>query len=210
MRRFATALTPLRRVFGASQPCSTRFSINSGARAFSTPPANDGVTIEGVAIEEEEGSVILGNEESSIEMNEDGDVEVIEPIFDEFDRAYGTGRRKTGVARVWIKEGSGQFIINNKTLHEYFQPQQRRDCAEAFHHAGQAGMFDVWCTVKGGGVTGQAGAIRLGTARALTAIKPHLRPTLSKAGYLSRDPRRVERKKPGQAKARKKFQWVKR
>lgn len=100
--------------------------------------------------------------------------------------------------------------MNGKLLHEYFQPVQRRECTQALHIAGLAGMYDVWCTVKGGGMTGQAGAIRLGTARALKAMQPELRLVLSRAGMLTRDPRMVERKKPGQKKARKKFQWVKR
>jgi len=145
------------------------------------------------------------------EVEESGDnVGVEEAIYDEFGRGYGTGRRKTGVARVWVKEGSGQFTVNNKGLHEYFQPMQRKDCLEAFHRMDMAGQYDVWCTVQGGGVTGQSGAIRLGTARALQKLQPQLRLPLSRAGLLTRDPRRVERKKPGQKKARKKFQWVKR
>lgn len=132
------------------------------------------------------------------------------PVIDEQGRAYGTGRRKTSVARVWIKEGSGQFIVNHKSFVDYFQPVQREHTLSAFLASRTAGAFDVWCTVKGGGMSGQAGAVRLGISRALEAFNPSLRPSLKAAGMLTRDSRRVERKKPGQKKARKKFQWVKR
>ena len=132
------------------------------------------------------------------------------PEIDEKGRSYGTGRRKTSVARVWVKEGTGAITVNNRRFVDYFQPLQRFDIVDVFVASGTAGKFDVWCTVKGGGVTGQAGAVRLGIARALEKYSPDLRPALSSAAMLTRDPRRVERKKPGQRKARKKFQWVKR
>lgn len=132
------------------------------------------------------------------------------PEIDEKGRSYGTGRRKTSVARVWVKEGTGAITVNDRRFVEYFQPLQRFDIVDVFVASGTAGKFDVWCTVKGGGVTGQAGAVRLGIARALEKYSPDLRPALSSAAMLTRDPRRVERKKPGQKKARKKFQWVKR
>ena len=132
------------------------------------------------------------------------------PVIDEKGRSYGTGRRKTSVARVWIKEGTGSIKVNDRRFVDYFQPLQRFDIVDVFTASGTAGKFDVWCTVKGGGVTGQAGAVRLGIARALEQISPDLRPSLSAAAMLTRDPRRVERKKPGQKKARKKVQWVKR
>ena len=129
-----------------------------------------------------------------------------QPVIDEFGRAYGTGRRKTSVARVWVKDGSGVFIVNDKEFVDFFQPLQRIHVLEAFQASKTAGLFDVWCTVKGGGISGQAGAVRLGVSRALEAFNPTLRPSLSRAGMLTRDSRRVERKKPGQKKARKKFQ----
>ena len=132
------------------------------------------------------------------------------PIIDELGRSYGTGRRKTSVARVWIKDGSGQFIVNDKQFIDVFQPVQREHILEAFLASNTAGLFDIWCTVKGGGINGQAGAVRLGISRALQNFDPSLRPPLKSAGLLTRDSRRVERKKPGQKKARKKFQWVKR
>ena len=133
-------------------------------------------------------------------------------VLDEFGRAYGTGRRKSSVARVWIKEGSGQFVVNDKNFAEYFQPIQREHALGAFIASKTAGLFDTFCTVKGGGISGQAGAVRLGIARALEAYNPQYRILLRQGeeNMLTRDSRRVERQKPGQAGARKKFQWVKR
>ncbi|CAI5742344.1 unnamed protein product [Peronospora destructor] len=130
-------------------------------------------------------------------------------------RAYGTGRRKTSVARVWIKPAAQAFTgcirVNKKDLVDYFvRDTHREDVLQPFSVVEQIGGFDVYCTVKGGGMTGQAGAVRHGIARALENSNPELRPALKKAGLLTRDPRMVERKKAGQAKARKKFQWVKR
>ena len=129
---------------------------------------------------------------------------------DEFGRAYGTGRRKTSVARVWIKEGSGQIVVNDKSFIDYFQPIQRDHALGAFVASKTAGLFDTFCTVKGGGISGQAGAVRLGISRALEVVDPSYRVLLRKEDMLTRDSRRVERKKPGQKKARKQFQWVKR
>ncbi|CAI5720956.1 hypothetical protein KXD40_005993 [Peronospora effusa] len=130
-------------------------------------------------------------------------------------RAYGTGRRKTSVARVWIKPAAQPFTgcikVNKKDLVDYFvRDTHREDVLQPFSVVEQIGGFDVYCTVKGGGMTGQAGAVRHGIARALENFNPELRPALKKAGLLTRDSRMVERKKAGQAKARKKFQWVKR
>jgi small subunit ribosomal protein S9 len=142
--------------------------------------------------------------------NNDNNTKLRVPIIDELGRSYGTGRRKTSVARVWIKDGSGQFIVNDKQFIDVFQPVQREHILEAFLASNTAGFYDVWCTVKGGGINGQAGAVRLGISRALQNYDPALRPPLKAAGLLTRDSRRVERKKPGQKKARKKFQWVKR
>jgi small subunit ribosomal protein S9 len=114
------------------------------------------------------------------------------------------------VARVWVYPGSGQIIVNDKNWTDYFQPLQRVEIMRPFLVAGTAGTFDVWCTVKGGGMTGQAGAVTLGISRAMQAFDPTIRSLLKPAGLLTRDARRVERKKPGQLKARKKFTWVKR
>ena len=126
-------------------------------------------------------------------------------------RAYATGRRKAAVARVWVRPGSGKVWINGGPLDATFAALARRgDVLAPFAVTGTIGQFDVRATVVGGGATGQAQAIRHGLARALQAWDPALRPPLKAAGLLTRDPRVVERKKPGKAKARKSFQWVKR
>mmetsp|Transcript_374 Transcript_374/g.685 ORF Transcript_374/g.685 Transcript_374/m.685 type:complete len:220 (-) Transcript_374:201-860(-) len=130
--------------------------------------------------------------------------------IDKFGAAYGTGRRKTAVARVWIKQGVGQFIVNRKNFAEYFQSGARMHALEPFLATDTAGLFDVWCTVKGGGRMGQAGAVRHGISRAIEAFEPLFKPILKKHKLLTRDSRMVERKKAGFKKARKRKQWVKR
>ncbi|XP_028757959.1 30S ribosomal protein S9, mitochondrial-like, partial [Neltuma alba] len=130
---------------------------------------------------------------------------------DEKGRAYGTGRRKCSVARVWVQPGDGKFIVNDKEFDVCFPMlEHRATLLRPFSETKTLGLWDVDCTVKGGGVSGQVGAIRLGISRALQCWEPDLRPALRSAGFLTRDPRVVERKKPGKAKARKSFQWVKR
>ncbi|KAL2556089.1 28S ribosomal protein S9 [Forsythia ovata] len=130
---------------------------------------------------------------------------------DDKGRAYGTGRRKCSIARVWIQPGEGKFVVNDKEFDVYFPMLDHRAALlRPFSETKTLGIWDVSCTVKGGGVTGQVGAIRLGISRALQNWEPGLRPPLRDAGFLTRDPRVVERKKPGKAKARKSFQWVKR
>ncbi|GER46674.1 30S ribosomal protein S9 [Striga asiatica] len=126
-------------------------------------------------------------------------------------RAYGTGRRKCSIARVWIQPGEGKFSVNDKEFDVYFPMiDHRATLLRPFSETKTLGMWDVNCTVKGGGTSGQVGAIRLGISRALQNWEPEFRPPLKQAGFLTRDPRVVERKKPGKAKARKSFQWVKR
>jgi small subunit ribosomal protein S9 len=126
-------------------------------------------------------------------------------------RAYATGRRKTSAARVWVKPGDGDFSVNGMPLADYFPRMAHRvQCMQPLVAAQASGAFDVWLTVKGGGVSGQAGAVRHGLANALARYDPFLRPVLRKLGLIQRDPRMVERKKTGQKKARRKFQWVKR
>ncbi|XP_051137913.1 30S ribosomal protein S9, mitochondrial [Andrographis paniculata] len=126
-------------------------------------------------------------------------------------RAYGTGRRKCSIARVWIQPGDGKFMVNDKEFDVYFPMlDQRAALLRPFSETKTLGMWDVNCTVKGGGTSGQVGAIRLGVSRALQNWEPGFRPPLKEAGFLTRDSRVVERKKPGKAKARKSFQWVKR
>ncbi|KAK9061210.1 hypothetical protein SSX86_018390 [Deinandra increscens subsp. villosa] len=127
-------------------------------------------------------------------------------------RAYGTGKRKCSIARVWIEPGEGKFVINDKQFDVYFPMlDQRAALLRPLSETKTLGLLDVSCTVKGGGITGQIGAIRLGMSRALQNWAPdQFRPPLKEAGFLTRDSRIVERKKPGKPKARKSFQWVKR
>ncbi|KAK9994546.1 hypothetical protein SO802_024249 [Lithocarpus litseifolius] len=130
---------------------------------------------------------------------------------DEKGRAYGTGRRKCSIARVFLQPGDGKFVVNDKEFDVYFPMLDHRAALlRPFSETKTLGLWDVNCTVKGGGVSGQVGAIRLGISRALQNWEPDLRPALRDAGFLTRDSRVVERKKPGKAKARKSFQWVKR
>ncbi len=134
-----------------------------------------------------------------------------EPKIDAQGRAYATGRRKDAVARVWIKPGSGKVTVNGRDQQEYFaRPVLRMILEQPFEVADRKDQFDVVCTVKGGGLSGQAGAVRLGITRALVNFEPTLRPPLKAAGYLTRDSRVVERKKYGKKKARRSFQFSKR
>lgn len=140
-------------------------------------------------------------------------VEVIvrEPQIDELGRSYSTGRRKNAIARVWVKRGSGKIIINGKDHSVYFaRPVLRMVINQPMQVTGRETEFDVIATVKGGGLSGQAGAVRHGIATALTRFEPALRPVLKPYGYLTRDSRVVERKKYGRAKARRSFQFSKR
>lgn len=139
------------------------------------------------------------------------DIEVQTPKLDKQGRAYGTGRRKDAVARVWVKRGKGQIIVNGKSLEQYFaRPVLRMIINQPFVTVKEENKFDLTITVKGGGLSGQAGAVRHGIARALDNYDPSLRPALRKAGFLTRDSRVVERKKYGKAKARRSFQFSKR
>ncbi|OYZ18413.1 MAG: 30S ribosomal protein S9 [Bdellovibrio sp. 28-41-41] len=124
---------------------------------------------------------------------------------------YATGRRKTSTARVFLKPGKGTFTVNGEKLEEYMtRLQSRMVVMQPFDLLLQSGKFDAKITVAGGGEAGQAGAIRLGISRALQAFNPEFRATLKKAGYLTRDPRMVERKKYGKSGARKRYQYSKR
>ena len=134
-----------------------------------------------------------------------------EPIRDELGRSYATGKRKDAVARVWIKPGSGKMVVNGKEYAAYFaRPVLQMILRQPFQVAGVEGEFDVFATVKGGGLSGQAGAVRHGISKALQLYEPSLRGALKAAGFLTRDSRVVERKKFGKAKARKSFQFSKR
>lgn len=134
-----------------------------------------------------------------------------EPVRDELGRAYATGKRKDAVARVWIKPGSGKVTVNGKEMDAYFaRPVLQMILRQPFQVAGVEGEFDVMATVKGGGLSGQAGAVKHGISKALQLYEPSLRGALKAAGFLTRDSRVVERKKYGKAKARKSFQFSKR
>src|ERR687897_3058241 len=133
------------------------------------------------------------------------------PKIDAQGRAYATGRRKDAVARVWVKPGAGRVTVNGRDIETYFaRPVLRMIINQPFVAASRVQQFDIVCTVKGGGLSGQAGALRHGVSRALVAYDPMLRPALKAGGYLTRDSRRVERKKYGKRKARRSFQFSKR
>ncbi|MCR8726439.1 30S ribosomal protein S9 [Frigidibacter sp. ROC022] len=134
-----------------------------------------------------------------------------EPMRDAQGRAYATGKRKDAVARVWIKPGKGKVVVNGKEMSEYFaRPVLQMILRQPFTVAGVEGQFDVTATVAGGGLSGQAGAVKHGVSKALQLYDPSLRAPLKAAGFLTRDSRVVERKKYGKAKARKSFQFSKR
>ena len=134
-----------------------------------------------------------------------------EPKRDELGRSYATGRRKESTARVWIKPGKGEIMVNGKKVVQYFaRPVLRMLLTQPFLVADRYNQFDVFCTVVGGGLSGQAGAVRHGISKALTYYEPTLRAVLKKGGFLTRDSRVVERKKYGKAKARRSFQFSKR
>jgi len=134
-----------------------------------------------------------------------------EQQLDKQGRAYATGRRKDAVARVWLKPGTGKIIVNGRDQEVYFaRPTLRLIINQVFDVADRKGQYDVIATVSGGGLSGQAGAVRHGISTALTRYEPGLRTTVKREGFLTRDPRVVERKKYGRAKARRSFQFSKR
>jgi small subunit ribosomal protein S9 len=137
--------------------------------------------------------------------------EDMKPRLDALGRAYATGKRKNAVARVWIRPGSGKIDVNGRDSPIYFaRPVLRMLINQPLAATDRLGQFDVWCTVKGGGLSGQAGAVRHGISQALTRYEPGLRPLLKSQGFLTRDSRVVERKKYGKRKARRSFQFSKR
>ena len=135
----------------------------------------------------------------------------LKPIKDSLGRSYATGRRKNSTSRCWIKPGSGKINVNNKELESYFtRPTHRMIINQPFESNNLLGQFDVLCTVKGGGMSGQAGALKLAISRALVKFDPSLHKALRDGGFLTRDSRAVERKKFGNRKARRKPQFSKR
>ena len=134
-----------------------------------------------------------------------------EPQLDAQGRAYATGKRKNAVARVWVRRGRGVVFVNGKEGQRYFaRPVLQMIIGQPFEAVDRRDQYDVWCTVGGGGLSGQAGAVRHGISKALSLIEPGLRQTLKKGGFLTRDSRIVERKKYGKRKARRSFQFSKR
>ena len=134
-----------------------------------------------------------------------------QPVLDNKDRSYATGKRKNSIARVWLKKGEGNISINGKLLKDYFsRPVLQMIVNQPLEVIKGIGDYEIKATVKGGGLSGQAGAIRHGISKALTFYDMGLRPALKKVGFLTRDSRVVERKKPGLAKARRSYQFSKR
>jgi small subunit ribosomal protein S9 len=134
-----------------------------------------------------------------------------QPKLDSRGRAYATGRRKDAVARVWLKRGAGRITVNGKPMDGYFaRSTLQMMIQQPLVASNRRDQFDIECTVSGGGLSGQAGAVRHGISRALTYFEPELRPALKKGGFMTRDSRAVERKKYGRAKARRSFQFSKR
>jgi small subunit ribosomal protein S9 len=159
-------------------------------------PAEDGVTIVEAPVVKAPPSTLAILREQEIDAQ---------------GRAYATGRRKDAVARVWIKPGSGKIIVNGRDQEVYFaRPTLRLIINQVFGVSDRVGAYDVMCTVKGGGLSGQAGAVRHGISQALAKYEPLLRSAVKAQGFLTRDSRVVERKKYGKAKARKSFQFSKR
>src|SRR5471030_2876716 len=147
----------------------------------------------------------------SLSSNPAPDTAAREPQIDPQGRAYATGKRKNAVARVWIKPGSGAILVNGRESPVYFaRPVLRMLMNQPFVASSREGQYDVVCTVVGGGLSGQAGAVRHGISKALTYYEPPLRAVLKSGGFLTRDSRVVERKKYGKAKARRSFQFSKR
>ena len=148
---------------------------------------------------------------SKLKVDDKEEAVVNEPKIDTLGRSYATGRRKESTARVWVKRGTGKISINGKEMISYFaRPVLQMQLNFVFDVTERKDQFDVIATVKGGGLSGQAGAVRHGLSRALSLFEPDLRKPLKSAGMLTRDSRVVERKKYGRAKARKSFQFSKR
>jgi small subunit ribosomal protein S9 len=161
-----------------------------------------------------EGGAIAAAAAALAETTGESIVETVaqaEPKIDELGRTYATGKRKDAVARVWIKPGNGQLTVNGRAGEVYFaRPVLRMVLSQPFQVTDRLGQYDIVCTVAGGGLSGQAGAVRHGISKALALREPGLRPILKKVGMLTRDSRVVERKKYGRAKARRSFQFSKR
>ncbi|HEX6605089.1 MAG TPA: 30S ribosomal protein S9 [Sphingomicrobium sp.] len=176
-------------------------AAEAGAEA-PAPAAAEEAPAEAPAADERPGAATQGPQIQAV---------LREQQLDKHGRAYATGRRKDAVARVWLKPGSGRIVINGREQEVYFaRPTLRLIINQVFDVTDRRGQYDVEATVKGGGLSGQAGAVRHGISTALTRYEPALRTTVKREGFLTRDPRAVERKKYGKAKARRSFQFSKR
>ena len=169
--------------------------------------AEENVTLENLK-DAMEGNTVPSGANVAAAVADEGPVQ---PQIDEHGRSYATGKRKDAVARVWIKPGLGKITVNGREVERYFaRPVLRMMISQPFDVADRAGKYDVMATVTGGGLSGQAGAVRHGISKALTLYEPALRPVLKREGFLTRDSRVVERKKFGRRKARRSFQFSKR
>ena len=191
----------------AKKDAEVKVEVKKAPKAKKEEPVKD--------LKDLKDAVSSEQEEAKEETKQDSEAveEVKERVakIDEHGRSYATGRRKNAVARVWIKPGSGKVTVNGRDQTIYFARQtQRLVLNQPFLIADRMNQFDVIATVKGGGLSGQAGAVRHGISRALETFDPALRPALKKAGMLTRDARVVERKKIGKHKARRSKQWAKR
>ncbi len=158
-----------------------------------------------------EGMAALASLQGEDNVQQEAVATPAEPKIDALGRSYATGRRKNAIARVWVKRGTGQITVNGRDVTTYFaRPVLQMVLKQPFEAAERMGEFDVIATVVGGGLSGQAGAVRHGISRALTYFEPGLRPALKAGGFMTRDPRVVERKKYGKRKARRSFQFSKR
>jgi small subunit ribosomal protein S9 len=205
----------------AAAPAETAETNEAAPEAAeaAAPAAAPAATEEAAPARSEGGRDRDGRREKPEETNKDGvetqgpQIQAIlrEQQLDKQGRAYATGRRKDAVARVWLKPGTGKIVINGRDQEVYFaRPTLRLVINQVFDVADRKGQYDVIATVVGGGLSGQAGAVRHGISQALTRYEPALRTTVKREGFLTRDPRVVERKKYGRAKARRSFQFSKR
>ena len=161
--------------------------------------------------EKTENKEIKNFEDIPVEEASEDNNDLPEKKIDDLGRSYATGKRKNAVARVWLKQGPGKIIINEKNCDEYFaRPVLRMLINQPLVSAQRLGQFDITCSVNGGGLSGQAGAVRHGISKALVLFEPELKKALKAGGYLTRDSRVVERKKYGRRKARRSFQFSKR
>jgi small subunit ribosomal protein S9 len=197
----------------AAKKAPAKSLADLGALTSAKPEAPEVVEVEAAeGVEAEAGATEIAVE---VEAPAPVNIQVVTPLreqqIDKQGRAYATGRRKDAVARVWLKPGSGKIVVNGREQETYFaRPTLRLVINQPFDIADRRGQYDVVATVTGGGLSGQAGAVKHGISQALTRYEPALRPAVKLAGFLTRDSRAVERKKYGRAKARKSFQFSKR